>query len=166
MHFDFDPASPTIWVFLSVVIFFAALIYFGIHKKIGSSLDARADAIRNELDEARRLREEAQTLLASFQRKQKEAEEQAEHIIRQARKDAESMAEQARKDLKDRLERRAALAEAKIANAEAQALSEVKAKAAKAAIETAARLLENNMTAANHTALVKKGIDSLPSTLS
>jgi len=166
MHFDFDPASPTIWVFLSVVIFFAALAYFGIHKKIAGSLDTRADKIRTDLDEARRLREEAQTLLASYQRKQKEAEEQAEHIVKQARKDAEAMAEQARKDLKERLERRAALAEAKIANAEAQALSDVKAKAAQMAIETAEKLLADNMTAANHTAIVKKGIDSLSSTLS
>jgi len=166
MHFDFDPASPTIWVFLSVVIFFAALAYFGIHKKIAGSLDQRADKIRTDLDEARRLREEAQTLLASFQRKQKEAEEQAEHIVKQARKDAENMAEQARKDLKERLDRRAALAEAKIANAEAQALNDVKAKAAAMAIETAEKLLADNMTAANHTALVKKGIDSLSSSLS
>lgn len=166
MHFDFDPASPTIWVFLSVIIFFAALVHFGIHKKVAGSLDERSEKIRSELDEARRLREEAQTLLASYQRKQKEAEEQAEHIIKQARKDAEAMAEQARKDLKDRLDRRAALAEAKIANAEAQALADVKAKAAQVAIETASKLLENNMTTANHTALVKKGIDSLPGTLS
>ena len=166
MHFDFDPASPTIWVFLSVVIFFAGLAYFGIYKKIAGSLDERADKIRTELDEARRLREEAQTLLASYQRKQKEAEDQADHIVKQARKDAEAMAEQARKDLKERLERRAALAEAKIANAEAQALSDVKAKAAQMAIQTAEKLLDENMTAANHTALVKKGIDNLSSTLS
>ena len=71
MHFDFNPASPTLWVFLAVVLFLIALAYFGVHKQIVGALDARADNIRNELEEARRLREEAQTLLASYQRQQK-----------------------------------------------------------------------------------------------
>ena len=133
---------------------------------MGKALDKRADKISGELDEARRLREEAQALLASYQRKQKEAEEQAEQIVKQARKNAEDMAEQARKDLQDRLERRAALAEAKIANAEAQALSEVKAKAAQMAIEASQKLLTTQMTPANHTSLVKKGIEGLSSNLS
>ena len=151
------------WVLVPLTLFFALLLWKGVHKSVGQALDTRADKIRNELDEARRLREEAQALLASYHRKQKEAEEQAEAIIVKARKDAEDMAEQARKDLKDRLERRAEIAEAKIANAEAQALSEVKAKAAQMAIDTAEKLLKDNLSAANHTTLVKKGIDSLAS---
>ena len=155
--------DASFWVAVCLILFFAALIWKGVHKAIGSSLDDRAAKIGSELEEARRLREEAQALLASYHRKQKEAEEQAEAIIVKARKDAEDMAEQARKDLKDRLERRAEIAEAKIANAEAQALSEVKAKAAQMAIDTAEKLLKDNLSAANHTALVKKGIDSLAS---
>ena len=141
MHFTADLGDPTTWVFIAVVIFFLALMYFGIHKKIAGALDARADNIKAELDEARRLREEAQALLASYQRKQKEAEVQAEEIIKHARADAENMAIQARKDLTERLERRAAQAEAKIANAEAQAMGEVKAKAADLAMNTAETLL-------------------------
>lgn len=158
MHFDFSPGSPTIWVFLSVVLFFVALGYFGVHKKIASYLDTRADKIRVELEEARRLREEAQTLLASFQRKQKEAEKQAEEIVKQARVDAENMAAQSRKDLIERLDRRAQQAEAKITNAEAQAMADVKSKAADMAIDASEAILRKNIKPADQSALVKDGI--------
>ena len=136
------------WVLVPLVLFLALIAYKGAFKAMGKSLDDRADKIKAELDEARRLREEAQQLLASYHRKQKEAEEQAEEIVKQARSDAENMAVQARKDLTERLERRAAQAEAKIANAEAQAMSEVKAKAADLAMDTAETLLRTKMTAA------------------
>lgn len=158
MYFDFDPASSTIWVFLAVILFFVALGYFGIHKKIAGALDARTDAIRDELDEARRLREEAQVLLASFNRKQKEAEEQADAIVKQARHDAENMAIQARKDLAERIERRTAQAEAKIANAEAKAIADVQGKAADLALEAAEKLIRGNMKTTDHSALIKDGI--------
>ena len=153
--------DASFWVAICLGLFFAALIWKGVHKAIGTTLDERSSKIESELNEARRLREEAQALLASYHRKQKEAEEQAESIILKARKDAENMADQARKDLQERLERRAVLAEAKIANAEAQALSDVKAKAAQMAVDAAQSLLAENMSAANHTALAKKGIDRL-----
>ena len=157
MYFDFALNSPTIWVFLAVVLFLVALAYFGVHKKIAGALDARADKIRAELDEAKSLREEAQALLASYQRKQKEAEEQAESIVKQARHDAEIMATNARKDLAERLERRAAQAEAKIATAEAQAMADVKAKAADMALDAAEKLIRSGKSA-NQAALVKDGI--------
>ena len=166
MHFTADLGDPTTWVFIAVVIFLLALLYFGIHKKIAGALDARADAIRSELDEARRLREEAQALLASYQRKQKEAEAQAEEIVKQARSDAENMATQARKDLAERLERRAAQAEAKIANAEAQALGEVKAKAADLAMDTAEKIIRTKMSAADKSKLIQDGIAQMGATLS
>lgn len=165
MHFTADLGDPTTWVFIAVVLFLLALLYFGIHKKIAGALDARSNAIRDELDEARRLREEAQALLASYQRKQKEAEEQAEEIVKQARSDAENMATQARKDLAERLERRAAQAEAKIANAEAQAMGEVKAKAADMALNTAETLLRTKLTAADKSKLIQDGIKQMGATL-
>ena len=165
MHFTADLGDPTTWVFIAVVLFLLSLMYFGIHKKIAGALDARSDAIRDELDEARRLREEAQALLASYQRKQKEAEAQAESIVKQARSDAENMAVQARKDLGERLERRAAQAEAKIANAEAQAMGEVKAKAADLALDTAETLLRTKLTAADKTKLIQEGIKQMGATL-
>ena len=165
MHFTADLGDPTTWVFIAVVIFLLSLLYFGIHKKIAGALDARADAIRNELDQARRLREEAQALLASYQRKQKEAEAQAEEIVKQARSDAENMASQARKDLAERLERRAAQAEAKIANAEAQALGEVKAKAADLAMDAAENILRTKMSAAEKSKFIQDGIKQMGATL-
>ena len=85
MHFDFALNSPTIWVFLAVLIFLFLLGYAGIHKKIAASLDARSEKIRDELKQASLLREEAQQLLASYKNKQKEAENQAKNIIKQAR---------------------------------------------------------------------------------
>ena len=165
MHFTADLGDPTTWVFIAVVIFLLSLLYFGIHKKIAGALDARADAIRNELDQARRLREEAQALLASYQRKQKEAEAQAEEIVKQARSDAENMATQARKDLAERLERRAAQAEAKITNAEAQALGEVKAKAADLAMDAAENILRTKMSAAEKSKFIQDGIKQMGATL-
>ena len=157
MYFDFSFGSSTIYVFLALVAFLLLIGYFGVYKKIASSLDERADKIRTELDEAKSLREEAQALLASYQRKQKEAEEQAEDIVKQARHDAEIMATNARKDLAERLERRAAQAEAKIATAEAQAMADVKAKAANMALDATETLIRSGKTA-NQAALVKDGI--------
>ena len=158
MYFDFALNSATIWVFFAVLMFLILLGYFGIHKKIAASLDERADKIRTELDEAKSLREEAQALLASYQRKQKEAEEHAESIVKQARHDAEVMATNARKDLAERLERRAAQAEAKIATAEAQAMAEVKAKAADLALNAAEKLIRSGTRPTDHASLVKDGI--------
>ena len=153
------------WVLIPVLLFLALIFYKGALKALNASLDDRADKIKAELEEARRLREEAQQLLASYHRKQKEAEAQAEDIIKQARSDAENMATQARKDLAERLDRRAAQAEAKIANAEAQAMSEVKAKAADMAMETAETYLRSKLSAADKTKLIKDGIAQMGSTL-
>ena len=154
-------ADATLWVAICVASFLAILLWKGAFKAMGGALDERAQKIEAQLDEARRLREEAQTLLASYQRKQKEAEEQAEEIVAQARKDAESMAARSRAELNERLTRRAAQAEAKIANAEKQALAEVRAKAAEIAINGAEELLKTNMKAADHTSMVKDGIEGL-----
>ena len=153
------------WVAIPVVLFLALVIYKGALRSLSKSLDDRADKIKAELDEARRLREEAQALLASYHRKQKEAEAQAEDIVKQARTDAEHMAVQARKDLTERLERRAAQAEAKIVNAEAQAMSEVKAKAADMAMDTAETFLRTKLSAADKTKLIKDGIAQMGATL-
>jgi len=146
------------YVLVCIIAFFALLIWKGAHKAIAKALDDRADKISAELDEARRLREEAQALLASYQRKQKEAEELADGIVKQARRDAEIMAANSRKELKERLERRAVAAESKIASAEAKALSEVRAKAADVALGAAETLLRDNIKAADQTRLVKDGI--------
>lgn len=150
-----------LWVAIPVVLFLAFIAYKGAFKALGSALDARADGIKTELEEARRLREEAQALLASYQRKQKEAEEQAESIVAQARKDAELMAAQSRKALTERLERRTAQAESKIETAEAQAMAQVKSKAADMALEAAESLLRSKLSAAEKSSLIKDGISQM-----
>ncbi len=153
------------WVLVPVLIFFAIVAWKDGFKAMGSALDNRADAIRDELDEARRLREEAQTLLASYQRRQVEAEEQAEEIVERARRDAESMATKARADLTERLQRRAAQAEAKIASAEAQALAEVRYRAANLVVDTASDLIRTQMSAVDQTRLFKDGVSQIDGTL-
>lgn len=154
-------ADSSFWVAFCVVFFIAFVIWKGAGKAITGALDGRADSIKTELDEARRLREEAQSLLASYMRKQKEAETQAEEIVKQARHDAEVMAANSRKELAERLERRAAVAEAKIANAEAQALAEVRGRAADLALNAAQDLLKGKLSAAEKAKLVKSGIRSM-----
>lgn len=144
MHFDYflHPGSdPTFWVFVAFAIVVGIALFVRVPALIAKQLDARSDAIRNELEEARRLREEAQELLASYQRKQREAEAEAEGIVAQAKKDAKALAATARTELAERIERRTAMAEARIAQAEAHAAAEVKALAADLAADAAAKLI-------------------------
>ncbi|WP_298911766.1 F0F1 ATP synthase subunit B [uncultured Algimonas sp.] len=157
--------SSEFWVLVPLFLFFALVAWKGGFRAMGGALDKRAEAIRDELDEARRLREEAQALLASYQRKQAEAEAQATEIVEKARRDAESMAAQARADLSERLQRRAAQAEAKIASAEAQALAEVRARAADLAVDTARDLIATELTASDRTRLFKDGLSQMNGTL-
>lgn len=157
MHFDFNPAHPTVWVFLSLVLVIGFAIYKEVHKTMAKALDERADKIRKELEDARKLRDEAQALLASYKKKQVEAEEQAKTIVAQARKEAELMAENARKDLNERISRRADQAEAKIKMAEAQAMADVRAKAADLATKAAKHLLHTELSTADQAKLIKDG---------
>jgi F-type H+-transporting ATPase subunit b len=140
-----QPSDPTFYAFLAFIAFFAILAYFGVHKTIAKTLDDRADAIKSELEEAKRLREEAQEMLASFQRKQREAEAEADAIIAQAKSEAKALKAEARKDMAERLERRTAMAEQRIAQAEAQAAAEVKAAAAELAVQAAEQILKTQL---------------------
>ena len=138
-------ADPSFWATAALVVFFLILLRMGIHKTLAKTLDDRADAIRSELDEAKRLREEAQEMLASYQRRQREAEKEAEAIIAQAKTEAKVLKEEARKELSERLERRTAMAEQRIAQAEAQAAAEVKAAAADMAAAAAEEILKTKL---------------------
>lgn len=129
------------WVAVSFVAFMALLIKLGVPGVITKALDDRADAIRNELDQARRLREEAQALLAEYQQKRRQADDEAKAIIDQAHIEAEAMKVQSAKSLQETLERRSRLAEEKIARAEAQAIGEVRAAAVEAATAAAEKVL-------------------------
>ena len=118
-------SDSSFWVAVSFTLFVLALLYFGVPRRVTEALDARSAQIAQELDEARKLREEAQALLANYQRKQRDAEQEAEEIVTQARAEAERLAAETRETLAAQLERRTKQAEDKIAQAEAQAVKEV-----------------------------------------
>ena len=133
-------------VTLTTVLFVLLLIYLGVPGKIAGLLDARAEKIKGELEEARQLREEAQTLLASYERKQKEVEAQAEQIIANARAEAERAAEEAKAGLAANIERRVKAADDQIASAEASAVKEVRDQAVAVAVEAASKVIAAKMT--------------------
>src|SRR5690606_29543288 len=138
-------ATADFWILGCLVAFFLILGYFKVHRTIAGSLDKRAADIAAELDEARRLREEAQQLLASYQRKQREAMKEAEDIVTQARTEAEQLAKETRANMEAQVDRRTKLAEDKIAQAEAQALNDVRSTAAEVAIGAARRDLADQV---------------------
>lgn len=135
--------EPENWVAVAFVIFVAILLYVGAHKKIIEALDRRSVRIKAELDEARRLRDEAAALLADYQRKQREAEHEAEAIVADARAEAERVAAEAQTRMEEFVARRTKLAEAKIGQAEAHALADVRAAAADAAVSAAEAILRD-----------------------
>src|SRR5262249_49172350 len=127
-------ATPECWVGIGFLGFFALLYYYKVHQLILKALDSRAEAIRAELDDARRLRAEAQQLLADYKRKRREAENEAKAIVDQAQKEAEALTAETLRNLAETLERRTKLAEEKIARAETEAMNEVRVAAVDAAI--------------------------------
>jgi F-type H+-transporting ATPase subunit b len=157
--------EPEFWVAVSFFIFVGVVLYFGVHKKIATALDARAALITKELEEARRLREEAQKVLADYRRKQGEAANEAKSIIALAAKEAEMLAAETRKSVRERFDRRMKLAEEKIARAEADAVREVRSVAVEAAVAAAQSLIAEKLTPDRAEKLVTESIDSLKSKL-
>ncbi|MFA5956922.1 F0F1 ATP synthase subunit B [Hyphomicrobium sp.] len=160
-----DPDNPLFWVLIAFVAFIALLVYYRIPAVVAKALDDRADGIRNELDEARKLREEAQALLADYQRKAREAETEAQSIIEQAKREADALATDARKTLAESLERRTKIAEDKITRAEAQALSEVRSTAVETALAAAHEILKSRAGGATGDGLISQSISDLPGKL-
>ena len=156
-HF-LDPKDTYLWIILALILLFAILAYFNVPATIGKALDGRAEAIRKELDDARKMREEAQQLLADYQRRAREAEEEAKEIVAQAKREAEALATETRKALAETVERRTKAAEEKIARAEAQALGEVKTAAVDAALAAAERILKGKIVGADAGSLIDQSI--------
>ena len=152
-------------VFLAFLGFLGVLAYFRVPQRLGSLLDGRADRIRSEIDEARALREEAQTLLASYERKSREVQEQADRIVEQAREEAREAGEQARRDLEAQVARRIQGAEEQIAQAEASAIQEIRDRAAEIAVAVAAEVIAERMDEARQAALVDQAIDTVAAKL-
>ena len=149
------------WVAVAFVAFLAILVYYKVPKLLAKALDDRAEAIRKELDEARRLREEAQTLLADYQKKHRNVGQEAEAIVDLARREAEAFAHETRASLKDALERRTKLAEDKIARAEAQAVDEVRASAIDLAVAAAEKILREKTAGTGGASLIDQSIRDL-----
>jgi F-type H+-transporting ATPase subunit b len=151
-------AEPETWVAVAFVIFIGILIWLGVPNMAVNWLDGRSARIKAELDEARRLRKEAEAVLAQYRRKQKEAEQEVEAIIRNARGEAERLAAEARTKVEDFVARRTRMAETRIAQAEAQALADVRSAAADAAVAAAEKVLVETTRGAEGEALIEQGI--------
>lgn len=153
--------DSTFWATIGLFVFLALIVYLGVPGMIGRSLDQRAERIRNELEEARKLREEAQQLLAEYQRKRKEAEQEAGEIVEAAKREAGHLFEDARQRSQEYVARRTALAEQKIAQAERDAVNAVRSNAVDIAVAAAAKLLEERADTEVKTQLFKSSIDDV-----
>ena len=139
--------DASFWALIGLFIFFGIIVYMKVPAMITKALDDRADGIRRELEEARSLREEAQALLAEYQKKQQRAESDAAEIVDQARKEASHIVEDARAKSEEYVKRREAMAAQKIEQAERDAMQEVRSRAADVAIAAAAKFLGDNASA-------------------
>ncbi len=149
------------WVAIAFLVFVGLLAYLGVHRQIVAALDARRDRIKAELDEARRLKDEAMALLTQYQKKRAEAEGEAQAIVTEAKAEAERLAAEAKVKAEDFVARRTKLAEQKIAQAQAQAVAEVRSAAADAAVAAAEKILAEQAKGALAGELVARGIDDV-----
>jgi F-type H+-transporting ATPase subunit b len=145
-------------VLLGFLLFIGILFYFKVPSMIAGLLDKRAEGIRADLAEARALREAAQDLLATYERRKREVQEQADRIVTEARAEATKAADKAKADLKLSIARRLAAAEEKIASAEAAAIRDVRHAAIGVATAAARDLLAKGMTAQNGAAMIDASI--------
>jgi F-type H+-transporting ATPase subunit b len=160
MHFDAE-----FWVAVAFVLFIAVLFKLGAHRVIIGALDDRGARIKAELEEARRVRDEAQALLADYQRRRGEADREAEAIVVAAKAEAERLAAEAKAKVEDFVARRTQIAEAKIAQAEAQALADVRSAAADAAVAAAEKILSDTTKGKVGDDLIAQGIRDLKAKL-
>ncbi len=140
-----DFSDPTFWVAGSFTVFVLLLLWKGVHKQIGTMLDARAEEIRAQIEEAKSLRSEAEEMLHDYQRKQRDAEKEAADILARAEEDAKIMTDAAKGDIATMVERRTKAAEEKIAQAEASAVKEVQATAVDVAVNAATAVLADTL---------------------
>ena len=154
-------AEPEFWVAVAFLILMGVFAYLGVHRTILTTLDHRRDRIKAELDDARRLKDEAAKVLEQYKARRASAEREAEEIITGAKADAERIASEARAKMEDFVVRRTKTAESKIALAEAQALADVRAAAAKAAIAAASTILSQSVKGEVADDLLSKGIQDV-----
>ena len=150
--------EPETWVAIAFVILMVLFAYLGIHRTVLKALDHRGERIKAELDDARRLKEEAAKLLAEYKARGASAEREAQDIIAAAKAEAERIAAEAKTKMEDFVTRRTKTAESKIALAEAQALADVRAAAANAAVTAASSILSQSVKGGIADDLLAKGI--------
>ena len=158
-------AEAEFWVAVGFVIFIGVLVYVGVPKMLLGALDERGKRVQAELDEARRLKEEAQKLLAEYKAKQRQADEEAAAIIEGAKAEAERIAAESKSKMEEFVARRTKMAETKIAQAEAQAVAEVRAAAAEAAVSAAEKILSESVKGKVADDLIARGISDVKAKL-
>ena len=151
-------AEPETWVAIAFFILMGLFAYLGVHRTVLKALDHRAERIKAELDDARRLKDEAAKLLAEYKARHARAEAEAQEIIASARAEAERIASEAKTKMEDFVVRRTKTAESKIALAEAQAMADVRAAAANAAVTAASTILSQSVKGSVADDLLAKGI--------
>jgi F-type H+-transporting ATPase subunit b len=154
----FSLGNTNFVVLLAFILFVGILLYAKVPARLTSALDARAVQIKADLDEAKALREEAQTILASYERKQKDVQAQADRIVATAKEEAMTAAAEAKEELKASITRRLAAAEDRIASAETAALRAVREQAVSVAVAAAGDLLAKQMTAEGAGAMIEASI--------
>ena len=154
----FDPET---WVAIAFVILMVLFGYLGVFKKVTTALDHRADRIKAELDDATRLKQEAAKVLADYKARSATAEREAADIIANAKSEAERIATEAKAKMEDFVARRTKTAESKIALAEAQAVADVRAAAAEAAVQAASTILSQSVKGQVADDLLAKGISEV-----
>ncbi len=150
--------EPETWVAIAFIILMGVFAYLGVHRTVLKALDHRSERIKGELDEARRLKDEAAKVLADYKARRASAEREAEAIVAGARAEAERLAAEAKTKMEDFVARRTKTAENKIAQAEAQALADVRAAAADAAVTAASTILSSSVKGKVADDLLAKGI--------
>jgi F-type H+-transporting ATPase subunit b len=150
--------NPEFVVMIGFFLFIALIVYLKVPGLVSGMLDKRAEGIKSELEEAKALREEAQTILATYERKQREVQEQADRIIEAAREEAQNAAVEAKDALKSSIARRLAAAEEQIASAQASAVNEVRDSAILIAVSAAQDVIAKQMSAADGNALIEDAI--------
>tara|TARA_B100000700_G_C14762765_1_gene722948 strand:+ start:316 stop:801 length:486 start_codon:yes stop_codon:yes gene_type:complete len=157
--------DPTFWVLVAFIAFILTLVYMKVPGMVSKTLDARSAKIRADLDEAEALLKESQDLLASYQRKQQEAENEAEIIRLQARKEADRIIVNGRARLDELLKRREDLTLERINQAEATAIEEIRSRIVEIAMNATRNLLSNKLSDARSQSLLNSAIKELPGKL-
>ena len=160
MHLD-----ATFYALVALVLFLGIVLYMGVPKTLGKALDDRSAQIAKDLDDAKRLREEAQALLNEYKQKRVDAEKEAQGIVDQAKRDAEALAVEGKAKLADMLTRRTKQAEQKIAQAQAAAVKDVRNLATESAVAAATKLIAGASSGAKGAGLIAESIAAVKSRL-